>query len=127
MPSRAKKLERDVARQPSIPKELVEHFLTGPMSGEAINAIGRDAIAYQRRRLHLHGMIERLLHSHRYRVTNRGWRTALSFSRTYNRLLRLGLTAVPPGDASQIIPLRRTFDTLDKQIHQSFAQQSLAA
>ncbi|MGH9480349.1 MAG: hypothetical protein ACRD1A_14045 [Terriglobales bacterium] len=40
MPSRAKKLERDVARQPSIPKELVEHFLTGPMSGEAINAIG---------------------------------------------------------------------------------------
>ncbi|MGH8296467.1 MAG: IS256 family transposase, partial [Steroidobacteraceae bacterium] len=40
MPSRAKKLERDVAKLPSIPKELVEHFLTGPMSGEAINAAG---------------------------------------------------------------------------------------
>ncbi|MGH9208467.1 MAG: IS256 family transposase [Acidimicrobiales bacterium] len=40
MPSRAKKLERDVAKQPAIPKELVEHFLTGPMSGEAINAAG---------------------------------------------------------------------------------------
>ena len=40
MPSRAKKLDRAVARQPSIPKELVNHFLAGPMTGEAINAAG---------------------------------------------------------------------------------------
>src|ERR1700693_2890812 len=41
MPSRAKKLDRAVARLPSIPKELVAQFLTGPMTGEAINAAGR--------------------------------------------------------------------------------------
>ena len=29
-----------VAKLPSIPKELVEQFLTGPMTGEAINAAG---------------------------------------------------------------------------------------
>ena len=40
MPSRAKKIERDVAKLPSIPKELVSLFLTGPMSGEAINEAG---------------------------------------------------------------------------------------
>src|SRR6202021_1165541 len=40
MPSRTKKLDRAVARQPSIPKELVAQFLTGPMTGEAINAAG---------------------------------------------------------------------------------------
>jgi transposase-like protein len=40
MPSRAKKLERSVARLPLIPKELVAQFLTGPMTGEAINAAG---------------------------------------------------------------------------------------
>src|ERR1700722_18966434 len=40
MPSRAKKVDRDVARLPSIPKELVELFLTGPMTGEAINDAG---------------------------------------------------------------------------------------
>ena len=40
MPSRIKKLEREVSKLPSIPKELVDHFLTGPMSGEAINAAG---------------------------------------------------------------------------------------
>jgi len=38
MPSRAKKLDRTVAKLPSIPKELVAQFLTGPMTGEAINA-----------------------------------------------------------------------------------------
>src|SRR4051795_4142202 len=40
MPSRTKKLDRVVAGLPSIPKELVAQFLTGPMTGEAINAAG---------------------------------------------------------------------------------------
>ena len=40
MPSRTKKLDRVVASLPSIPKELVAQFLTGPMTGEAINAAG---------------------------------------------------------------------------------------
>jgi len=40
MPSKAKKVDRDVAKQPLIPKELVDLFLTGPMTGEAINAAG---------------------------------------------------------------------------------------
>jgi hypothetical protein len=30
MPSKAKKLSRDVGKLPSIPKELVNLFLTGP-------------------------------------------------------------------------------------------------
>jgi len=40
MPSRTKKLDRVVAGLPPIPKELVARFLTGPMTGEAINAAG---------------------------------------------------------------------------------------
>jgi putative transposase len=40
MPGRAKKLDRAIAGLPSIPKELVAQFLTGPMTGEAINAAG---------------------------------------------------------------------------------------
>ena len=34
MPSRAKSVDRAVANLPSIPKELVNQFLTGPMSGD---------------------------------------------------------------------------------------------
>ena len=40
MPSRVKKPDRAVARQPSIPKELVAQFLTGPMTQGAIEAAG---------------------------------------------------------------------------------------
>ena len=40
MPSRAKTVARQVARLPSIPKQLVDLFLTGPMTGEAINEAG---------------------------------------------------------------------------------------
>ena len=40
MPSKAKKVERDVAKLPSIPKELVDLFLSGPMTGEAIDEAG---------------------------------------------------------------------------------------
>ena len=40
MPSKAKQLDRAVAKLASIPKELVDQFLTGPMSQEAINAAG---------------------------------------------------------------------------------------
>jgi transposase-like protein len=40
MPTKAKKVDRDVAKLPSIPKELVNLFLTGPMTGEAINEAG---------------------------------------------------------------------------------------
>ena len=40
MPSKIKKLEREVGKLPSIQKELVNQFLTGPMTGEAINAAG---------------------------------------------------------------------------------------
>ena len=40
MSSRAKKLDREVARLPSIPQELVSQFLSGPMTQESIDAAG---------------------------------------------------------------------------------------
>src|SRR5271167_3568904 len=40
MLSKAKRVSRDVAKLPSVPKELVAHFLTGPMNGEAIETAG---------------------------------------------------------------------------------------
>ena len=40
MSSKTRKIERDVSSLPSIPKELVNLFLSGPMTGEAINEAG---------------------------------------------------------------------------------------
>ena len=45
-------------------------------------------MTYDLRRLRLHGIIERIPHSHRYQLTHHGLRIALFFSRTYTRLLR---------------------------------------
>ncbi len=40
MPNRAKRVDRELAKLPSIPKELVDVFLTGPMTGASIEAAG---------------------------------------------------------------------------------------
>ena len=49
-------------------------------------------MSYDLRRLRLHGLIERLPKTHRYRLTPFGLKTALFYSRTYQRLLRRGLS-----------------------------------
>jgi len=105
--------------------DLRQHL--ADLHGQSADAIGRGAITYQLRRLRLHGMIERLPNSHRYCVTDLGWRTALFFTRTYNRLLRPGLAAIVPRHAADIIPLRRAFDALDRRISDSLAEANLAA
>jgi len=54
--------------------------------------IGR--MTYDLRRLRLHGIIERIPHSHRYQLTTDGLRIALFFSRIYARLLRPKLAEI---------------------------------
>jgi len=44
----------------------------------------------------LHGLIERWPHTHRYQVTEFGWRVALFFTRTYARVIRPGLAQIVP-------------------------------
>ena len=87
--------------------------------------VGR--MTYDLRRLRLHGIIERIPHSHRYQLTPSGLRIALFFSRTYARLLRPQLAqilpAAPPGNSR----LRATFDQLQKEIDQCCEDQKLAA
>ena len=84
-------------------------------------------MTYDLRRLRLHGLIARLPHSHRYRVTHEGLRTALFFTRVYARILRPGLARItplaPPGDTA----LRPYFDKLEVAIDQWIDHAQLAA
>src|SRR5215831_7054015 len=66
------------------------------LSGRAPGQISQGAITYQLRRLRLHGFVERLPKSFRYRVTDFGLRAALFFTRAYNRLLRPASAAHSP-------------------------------
>lgn len=59
-----------------------------PLLGQQSNAMTGGQATYDLRRLRYRGFIERVPHSHRYRVTNTGHHQALFLSRTHNRLLR---------------------------------------
>jgi hypothetical protein len=52
----------------------------------------RGRMTYDLRRLRLHGLIERIPRSHRYRLTPDGLKVALFYSRTYQRVIRPGLS-----------------------------------
>src|SRR5713101_7463094 len=82
------------------------------LCGHNPETLGQGAMTYQLRRLRLHGMIQRLPNTHCYHVTEAGFRAALFFTRSYNRLLRPGLAAVLPGHRAAPTPLRRCFDKI---------------
>ena len=71
-------------------------------------------------------MIERLPNSYSYRVTQAGFRAALFFTRTYNRLLRPGLAAVLPGQRAASTAFTQSFDTLETRIATYIAELALA-
>jgi hypothetical protein len=52
---------------------------------------------YDLRRLRRKGMIERIEHTHRYRLTIRGRAVAVLFTKAYGRILGPGLAALDPG------------------------------
>jgi hypothetical protein len=87
------------------------------LSGRDPASISQGAITYQLRRLRLHGLIERVPDSFRYRVTDFGFRVALFFTRTYNRLLRPGLAAVQPTLCAIASRLNRAFDRVVTEIN----------
>ena len=94
----------------------LRHHLAA-LAGRDPESISQGAITYQLRRLRLHGLIERLPNSFRYRVTEFGFRTALFFTRAYNRILRPGLAAALPALRAIDGPLKRAFDNIDAQVN----------
>lgn len=84
-------------------------------------------MTYDLRRLRLHGLIERIPKTHRYRVTNFGLRAAMLITRTYNCVLRPGLAAT--NDNSPPVPtrLRKVIDRVDEEVIRLCEGGSLAA
>ena len=106
-------------------RELRDHW--APLLGKPAQSITPGQMTYHLRRLRLHGLIKRLPKSHRYRVTDQGWRTALFCTRIYNRVLRPGLAEIIPEEAAPDTPLRRRFDQLDAAISAWIEQEKVPA
>lgn len=98
-----------------------------PLLGLSPDELTQGRLTYELRRLRLHGLIERIVHTHRYRVTDSGLREALFLTRAYARLLRPGLAELAPPIGSPGSRLRRHFDAFDAAIDSHLKEVSLAA
>jgi hypothetical protein len=92
-------------------RDLRDHW--APLLGKSPDDMTPGQMTYHLRRLRLHGLIKRITGTHRYQVTRQGWRAALFFTRTYNRILRPGLAQIVPIEVLDDSELRRAFDQID--------------
>jgi hypothetical protein len=93
-------------------RDLRTHL--APLLGLPAESLSAGRMTYDLRRLRLHGLIERIPGTHRYRVTDLGLRAAVFFTRAYNRLLRTGLAELH--DPTGSTPLTRAFAKLDAEM-----------
>jgi hypothetical protein len=106
-------------------QHLREHYAR--LLGLDPAALTPGQLTYQLRRLRLHGLIERIPKTHRYRLTDFGLRATLFLSRLYARAIRPGMAFIDPAALPSNHGLQRAFNNLDKQIHTFCEEQKLAA
>lgn len=83
-------------------------------------------MTYDLRRLRVHGLIERIPRTHRYRVTDTGLHTAVLLTRVHDRLLPTGLAHLAdPSPAEK--PLRTEARAYQTAIDNLIRQAGLAA
>jgi hypothetical protein len=98
-----------------------------PLLGLRPEAWPRGRVTYDLRRLRLRGLIERVPHSHRYRVTDTGFRTGVFCLKIYERLLRPGLAALAPQAPATNASLQAAFAKLDAVIDRLCTDAQVAA
>jgi hypothetical protein len=82
-------------------------------------------MTYDLRRLRLHGLIDRIPHSHRYRVSDAGLPTAIFLTRVHDRFLPTGLTDMT--DPTTTGPLRAAATRYQQAIDALAHHSGLAA
>jgi hypothetical protein len=88
--------------------------------GWSAEEMTQGRMSYDLRRLRLHGLIERIEGSHRYRLTEVGLRTALFYSRSYQRLLRAGLSEIYDPRLGATSALARAFSKLETELKRHY-------
>jgi len=101
-------------------KDLRQQFAV--LLGQRADEISPGRMSYELRRLRLHGLIERLPKTHRYRLTDEGLRTALFYTRVYSRILRPAMAPpVPaaPADQQALCQFRAAEDAVNSWCDQA--------
>jgi hypothetical protein len=95
-------------------RDLREHV--AGLSAMPPDAVTQGKMTYDLRRLRAHGLIERIPKSHRYRVTEFGFRAALLLSRAHARIVRDGLGALQKLEPPAPAPVRAAVLRLEQAI-----------
>jgi DNA-binding HxlR family transcriptional regulator len=106
-------------------KDLREHI--APLLGIKPSQLTPGRVTYDLRRLRLHGLIERIPKTHCYRITAKGLRTAIFYTRLYNRSLRTGLALISPDAANTNLPLARSIRAAEAALNTWYDKANLAA
>ena len=96
-------------------KDLRQQFAV--LLGRRPEDITPGRMSYELRRLRLHGLIERLPKSHRYRLTDEGLRTALFYTRVYSRILRPAMAPPLPTAPDDSPASIRRFKAAETAVH----------
>jgi len=104
---------------------LREHL--APLLGLKPSQLTAGRITYDLRRLRLHGLIERIPKSYRYRITTKGLRTAIFYTRLYNRALRTGLAVISPAAIPCERPIVKSIRAAEAAVNQWYDNEKLAA
>jgi hypothetical protein len=106
-------------------KQLRAHL--APLLGMRPSEWRPGRMTYDLRRLRLHGLIERIPKTHRYRLTPTGLRTALFYTRVYARVLRPGLALVSPAAPDHHPQLTRAFQAAEDAVNSWCDRAKIAA
>jgi hypothetical protein len=105
--------------------DLRQHY--AGLLGLDPTTLTQGQLTYQLRRLRLHGLIQRIPRTHRYRLTEAGLPTVLFLTRLYARTIQPGLAIVDPSALTTDHSLQRAFNTLTVQVNRFCEQEKLAA
>ena len=98
-----------------------------PLMGLSVDDYHRNRTTYDLRRLRLRGLIERIPHTRRYRVTEDGVRTALCYHRTHARVMTPTMSISFDPATPSTAQLRRVLDAFDNEINRLWERRQLAA
>ena len=95
--------------------------------GLPVEQFTQGRMSYHLRRLRLHGIVQRIPKTHRYRLSDFGLRAAMFCSRAWARIFRRGLGMTLPAASPVPNPILRSFNNLTAQINAWVDHAKLAA
>ena len=101
--------------------------LLAGLLGKQPDQISPGQVGYDLRRLRLHGLIERIPDTHRYRLTNTGGDHAMLLTHIHTRLLQPGLAQLTDPDPPTPNALRTAANTYRHALNQLSQQAGLLA